>query len=79
LRIYDIITLELTDFDGEWMGVWECQVLEVAPDTTLYENAVTVVLTEKIADIDDGQSLRITTTGAIRKTRADENYVRVTR
>ena len=78
-RIYDIITVELTDVREQWMGVWKCQVLAVAPDTTLYENKVALVLVERVADIDDGRSLRVTTTGAIRKTSTDDNKVRITR
>ena len=66
LRIYDIVTVELTDVTEQWMGVWKCQVLGIAPDTTLYENAVTLVLVERIADIDDGRTLKIGHDGNIK-------------
>jgi len=78
-RIYDIITAELVDENREWMGVWKCQVLSIAPDTDNEQNKVTLLLVERIADIDEGETLRVTTTGAIRKTTTDDNDVRVTK
>ena len=78
-RIYDIITAELVDENREWMGVWTCQVLSIAPDTDNEQNKVTLLLVERIADIDENQTLRVTTTGAIRKTTTDDNDVRVTK
>jgi hypothetical protein len=79
MRIYDIITAELVDETREWMGVWTCQVLAIAPDTDNEQNKVTLLLVERIADIDEGETLRVTTTGAIRKTTTDDDDVRVTK
>ena len=79
LRIYDIITVELVDEARDWMGVWTCQVLAIAPDTDNEQNKVTLLLVERIADIDEDQTLRVTTTGAIRKTTTDDDDVRVTK
>ena len=78
LRIYDIITIELIDESRTWAGTWNCQVLAVAPDTVKEQNKVTLVLIEQVADIDDGKILRITDTGAIRKTTTSDDIVRVT-
>ena len=78
-RIYDIITVELIDEYREWVGTWKCQVLAIAPDTDNVQNKVTLLLVERIADVDDGQTLRITTTGAIRKTTTSDDTVRVTK
>lgn len=78
-RIYDIITAELIDEYREWVGTWKCQVLAIAPDTDNVQNKVTLLLVERIADVDDGQTLRITTTGAIRKTTTSDDTVRVTK
>lgn len=79
LRIYDIITIELLDETREWIGTWNCQVLSIAPDTDNEQNKVKLLLVERIADIDENRSLRVTTTGAIRKTTTDDNKVRVTK
>lgn len=79
LRIYDIITVELLDDTREWAGTWTCQVLSVAPDTDKEQNKVKLLLVERIADIDENRTLRVTTTGAIRKTTTDDNKVRVTK
>ena len=78
-RIYDIITAELIDEFREWVGTWKCQVLAISPDTDNVQNKVTLLLVEKVADVDDGQTLRITTTGAIRKTTTSDDNVRVTK
>ena len=74
-RIYDIITAELIDEFREWVGTWKCQVLAISPDTDNVQNKVTLLLVEKVADVDDGQTLRITTTGAIRKTTTSDDNV----
>jgi len=79
LRIYDIITVELLDDTREWAGTWTCQVLSIAPDTDKEQNKVKLLLVERIADIDENRTLRVTTTGAIRKTTTDDNKVRVTK
>lgn len=71
LRIYDIITVELTDVKGQWMGVWKCQVLGIAPDTTLYENAVTLVLVERVVDVDEDRVLKIGHDGNIKYEKTD--------
>lgn len=71
LRIYDIITVELTDVKGQWMGVWKCQILGVAPDTTLYENAVTLVLVERVIDVDEDRILKIGHDGNIKYEKTD--------
>lgn len=78
LRIYDIITVELLDEYREWAGTWRCQVLAIGPDTANEQNRVTLLLVERVADIDDGKILRITDTGAIRKTTTSDDIVRVT-
>lgn len=78
LRIYDIITVELLDEYREWAGTWNCQVLAIAPDTANEQNNVTLLLVERVADLDDGKILRITDTGAIRKTTTSDDIVRVT-
>lgn len=79
LRIYDIITAELIDEVRDWAGTWDCQILAVSPDTENVQNKVTLLLVERVADIDEGQTLRITTTGAIRKTTTNDDNVRVTK
>jgi len=79
LRIYDMITVELIDTTREWAGTWNCQVLGIKPDTDKLNNKVKLLLVEKIADIDDGKTLRVTTDGSIRKTQSSSNYVRVTK
>ena len=71
-RIYDIITVELTDVNEQWMGVWKCQILAVSPDTTLYENKVTLVLVERVADIDEDRVLKIGHDGSIKIETTDE-------
>lgn len=79
LRIYDIITAELVDETQDWIGVWTCQVLAVAPDTDNEQNKVTLLLIERQADIDENQTLLINHEGDIIVTDATEDTKVVTK
>jgi hypothetical protein len=79
LRIYDIITAELVDETQDWMGVWTCQVLAVAPDTDNEQNKVTLLLIERQADIDENQTLLINHEGDIIVTDSTEDTKVVTK
>ena len=79
LRIYDIITVELVDETRDWMGVWTCQVLAIAPDTDNEQNKVTLLLVERQADIDENQTLLINHEGDIIVTDATEDTKVVTK
>lgn len=79
LRIYDVITAELVDETRQWMGVWNCQVLAIAPDTDNQQNKVTLLLVERIADIDEDETLLISHTGDIIVTDATEDTKVVTK
>lgn len=79
LRIYDILTVELIDEDREWAGTWRCQVLRIKPDTVKLQNKVKLLLVERVEDIDYGRTLRVTSSGNIRKTTTSNDKVRVTK
>lgn len=79
LRIYDIITVELVDETREWAGTWNCQVLAIAPDTDRVQNKVTLLLVERIADIDENETLLINHDGDIIVTDATEDTKVVTK
>lgn len=79
MRIYDIITAELVDENREWMGVWTCQVLAIAPDTDNEQNKVTLLLVERQAEIDENQTLLINHEGDIIVTDATEDTKVVTK
>lgn len=79
LRIYDTIIVELKASNRDFSGIWLCQILAVSPDTDSRQNKVTLLLVEKQAELDDGKSLRVTTTGAIRTTATGSTKVRVTK
>ena len=66
LRIYDIITAELVDESREWMGVWTCQVLAIAPDTDNEQNKVTLLLVEQQVDEFENRIIKIGDDGSIK-------------
>jgi len=66
LRIYDIITAELVDESREWMGVWTCQVLAIAPDTDNEQNKVTLLLIERQAYEFEDRIIKIGDDGSIK-------------
>jgi len=79
LRIYDMITVELVSETEDWAGIWNCQVLSIAPDTDNEQNKVTLLLVERQADIDENQTLLINHEGDIIVTDATENTKVVTK
>lgn len=75
VRIYDIITVELIDENREWMGVWNCQILSIGPDTANEQNLVKLLLVERIEAIDENRILKIGDDGNIKC--ETENILRV--
>ena len=66
MRIYDIITVELIDEARKWVGVWNCQVLAIAPDAEAVQNKVTLLLVERVADEFENRILKIGDDGSIK-------------
>ena len=65
-RIYDTITAELVDENREWMGIWTCQILSIAPDTDNEQNKVTLLLVEKQVDEYEDRIIKIGDDGNIK-------------
>jgi hypothetical protein len=76
-RIYDIITVELYTENRKWLGIWNCLVIKVAPDIKKYQTKVRLALIEKIGDLTETVTLRITENGDIRTADADNELIKV--
>lgn len=66
LRIYDMITVELVSETEDWAGIWNCQVLAIAPDTDNEQNKVTLLLVEQQVDEFENRIIKIGDDGNIK-------------
>lgn len=66
LRIYDMITIELVSETEDWAGIWNCQVLSIAPDTDNEQNKVTLLLVEQQVDEFENRIIKIGDDGSIK-------------
>jgi hypothetical protein len=66
LRIYDMITVELVSETEDWAGIWNCQVLSIAPDTDNEQNKVTLLLVEQQVDEFENRIIKIGDDGSIK-------------
>ena len=66
LRIYDMITVELVSETEDWAGIWNCQVLAIAPDTDSEQNKVTLLLVEQQVDEFENRIIKIGDDGSIK-------------
>ena len=61
-----MITVELVSETEDWAGIWNCQVLSIAPDTDNEQNKVTLLLVEQQIDEFENRIIKIGDDGSIK-------------